>query len=138
VEFEVTVPHDIGLEIDNGKKKNFFTMIRRGTSYALAKKSHVFTLSGTRPGDMTKFELRLLERIHQDDPFEECKLIGEVAIQNLPERPSGKTKLKITLTVEEEGGLVKGSVEDMGYGEEYRPSGYKEDFDPGRFAKTVV
>jgi molecular chaperone DnaK len=137
VEFEVTVPHDIGLEIDNGRK-NFFTMIRRGTSYALAKKSHVFTLSGTRPGDMTGFELRLLERIHQDDAYEDCKLIGEVAIVGLPERPSGRTKLRITLTVEEEGGLVRGSVEDLGYGDEYPPSGFKEAFDPARFTKTVV
>ncbi|MDR1664142.1 MAG: DUF5716 family protein [Clostridiales bacterium] len=138
VEFEVTVPHDIGLEIDNGARKNFFTMIRRGTSYALAKKSHVFTLSGSQPGDMTEFDLRMLERIHQDDPFEECKLIGEVSITGLPERPSGKTKLKITLMVEEEGGLVKGSVEDMGFGDEYPPEGFKEDFDPARFKKVII
>ena len=138
VEFEVTVPHDIGLEIDAGSRKTFFTMIRRGTSYSLAKKSHVFTLSGSKPGEMTGLELKILERIQQDDPFEKCKLIGEVAIAGLPERPSGKTKLKITLMVEEEGGLVKGIVEDMGFGSEYAPSGFKENFDPGRFKKTIV
>jgi len=138
VEFEVTVPHDIGIEIDNGRRKSFFTMIRRGTSYALAKKHHIFTLSGETPDEMTNFELKLLERIHQDDPYENCKLIGEVAVAGLPERPSGKTKLKITLTVEEEGGLVKGSVEDLGFGDEFIASGFKENFDPGRFKKTVV
>ena len=39
VEFEVTVPHDIGLEVDHGSRKSFFTMIRRGTPYTLAKKA---------------------------------------------------------------------------------------------------
>ena len=138
VEFEVTVPHDIGLELGSGSTAKFFGMIRRGTSYALAKKSHVFTLSGDKPEDMQSFSLRVLERINKEDPFEKCKLIGEVQIVGLPERPSGKTKIKITLTVEEEGGLVKGSVEDMGFSDEFQPSGFKEDFDPSRFSKTVV
>ena len=135
VEFEVTVPHDIGLEIDAGDEKKFFTMIRRGTSYALAKKSHTFTLSGE---DMESFDLRILERIRREDDFANCKLIGEIGILGLPARPSGKTKLKITLMVEEEGGLVKGSVEDIGFSSEYPPSGYKEVFDPSRFVKTIV
>jgi molecular chaperone DnaK len=138
VEFEVTVPHDIGLEIENGAKKSFFPMIRRGTSYVLAKKSHVFTLSGATEAEMTSFDLKILERINQDDPYENCKSIGEVSIKGLPVRPSGKTKLKITLMVEEEGGLVKGSVEDAGFGEEYPASGFKENFDPDRFAKTLI
>lgn len=138
IEFEVTVPHDIGFEIFSGGKKSFFTMIRRGTPYALAKKSQTFTLSGNTPKDMTMFELKIMERIDKDDSIEQCKLIGEVLIQGLPERPSGRTKLKITLQVEEEGGLVKGSVEDAGFGEEFPSSGFKENFDPDRFVKTVV
>lgn len=138
IEFEVTVPHDIGFEITNGEKRSFFTMIKRGTPYALAKKSQVFTLSGDTPEDMTTFELKILERIDREDKIEKCRLIGEVEIKGLPQRPSGKTKLKITLQVEEEGGLVKGSVEDMGFGKEIEPSGFKESFDPSRFSKTVV
>ena len=139
VEFEVTVAHDIGLELGTGSANpRFFNMIRRGTSYALAKKSHIFTLSGDKPEDMEKLDLRILERINRDDKFEDCKLIGEVSIVGLPERPSGKTKLKVTLAVEEEGGLVKGSVEDLGFGDEYKPSGFKEDFDPSRLNKTIV
>ena len=138
VEFEVTVPHDIGLEIEQGSRKLFFPMIRRGTPYALAKKSHIFTLSGKKPEDMTGLDLKILERIDKDDRIENCKLIGEVEIKGLPARPSGKTRLKVTLLVEEEGGLVKGAVEDMGFGEEYPPSGYSEDFDPTRFAKRIV
>ena len=138
VEFEVTVSHDIGLEIDNGKSKAFFPMIRRGTSYVLAKKSHVFTLSGNTPEEMTGLDLRILERIQQDDPFEACKLIGELSIKGLPERPSGKTKLRITLMVEEEGGLVRGMVEDVGFGEEYPSTGFKEAFDPDRFIRAEV
>ena len=138
VEFEVTVPHDIGLQINASSGPRFFTMIRRGTSYALAKKSHVFTLSGDTEEEMQNFDLRVLERVQRDDSFENCKLIGEVGIVGLPSRPSGKTKLKITLMVEEEGGLVKGMVEDMGGGEEYPSEGFKEEFDPSRFSKTVV
>ena len=138
VEFEVTVPHDIGLEITGASGSRFFTMIRRGTSYALAKKSHVFTLSGNTEEEMQNFDLRVLERINRDDPFECCKLIGEVGIRGLPTRPSGKTKLKITLMVEEEGGLVKGSVEDLGLGDEYPSEGFKENFDPSRFSKAIV
>ncbi len=138
VEFEVTVPHDIGLEVQNGSRKSFFTMIRRGTSYALAKKSHIFTLSGDSREDMTSFNLRILERINKEDKHEDCKLIGDVIMSGLPERPSGKTRISITLMVEEAGGLVKGIVEDLGYSEEYAPSGYKEHFDPDRFSQTVL
>lgn len=138
VEFEVTVPHDIGLEVSNGTKKSFFAMIKRGTSYALAKKSHIFTLSGNTPEDMTSLDLRIVERIDKEDTIDECKLIGEVAITGLPERPSGKTKLKVELSVEEEGGMVKGSVEDLGFGEMYAPSGYKFDFEPSRYKKVLV
>ena len=138
VEFEVTVPHDIGLEIQNGSRKSFFPMIRRGTPYALAKKSHVFTLSGNAPEDMEGLDLKILERIDKDDKLDDCKLIGEVEIRGLPQRPSGKTRLRVTLLVEEEGGLVKGSVEDLGFADEFAPSGYNEAFDPSRFNKRVV
>ncbi|MDR1644024.1 MAG: Hsp70 family protein [Clostridiales bacterium] len=137
VEFEVTAPHDVGLEVDSGKRKVFFPMIRRGTPYALARKSHVFTLAGDTPEDMTSFSLKILERINKEDTFEECKLIGEVQMNGLPQRPSGKTRLKITLQVEEEGGLVKGSVEDLG-GPGFAPSGYNEAFEPNRSEKTVL
>ncbi len=138
VEFEVSVPHDIGLEVLNGDKPAFFTMIRRGTPYVLAKKSHIFTLSGDTAQDMTSLSLKLMERIHKEDSIENCKLIGEVEIIGLPDRPSGKTKLNVTLLVEEEGGLVKGMVEDMGFGDEYAPSGFKQGFDPSRYKKTIV
>lgn len=139
VEFEVTVSHDIGLEIESAPgKKAFFPMIRRGTSYALGKKSHVFTLSGDTPEEMTGLDLRILERIQQDDPFEDCRLIGEVSIKGLPQRPSGKTKLRITLMVEEEGGMVRGMVEDLGMGTEFPASDYKETFDPDRFKRAEL
>jgi len=138
VEFEVTVPHDIGFEVTNGSKRSFFTMIRRGTSYSLAKKSKIFTLSGDTAEDMTRLDLKILERVDKEDTIDNCRLIGNVTVAGLPERPSGKTRLNITLSVEEEGGLVKGSVEDLGFGEEYPPSGFNENFDPSRFEKTVV
>ena len=138
VEFEVTVPHDIGFAVSNGARESFFTMIRRGTPYALAKKSHVFTLSGDTPAEMTTLDLKILERIDKEDTISDCKLIGDVCIEGLPERPSGRTKLKITLLVEEEGGIVKGIVEDLGFNAEYAPSGYKKSFEPARFQKTIV
>lgn len=138
VEFEVTVPHDIGFEVVTGNRKSFFTMIRRGTTYTLAKKSHVFTLSGENEADMTTLNLKIMERIDKEHTIENCRLIGEVLINNLPERPSGKTKLMITLSVEEEGGLVKGHVKDLGNGNEFKPSGFKYDFDPSRFNKTIL
>jgi len=82
--------------------------------------------------------LRILERINKDDSVDDCKLIGEVAIKGLQQRPRGKTRLRVTLLVEEEGGLVKGVVEDLGFNNEYQPSGYLESFDPSRFNKRVV
>lgn len=138
IEFEVTVPHDIGLEIENNGKKSFYTMIRRGTPYTLAKKQQIFTLSGDKKEDMTNFGLKIMERINKEDDIEKCKLIGEVLIKDLPERPSGKTKISVILQVEEEGGLVKGSVMDMGYKDEFPSSGYIENFDPSRFNKIIL
>ena len=138
VEFEAALAHDIGLEIVNNGVKSFFAMLRRGTPYPLAKKSHVFTLTGGDDEDMTTFGLRILERINKDDKHEDCKLIGDVIISNLPERPAGKTRLSITLLAEEEGGLIKGFVEDLGFKGEYEAVGYKESFDPGRFIKRNI
>jgi molecular chaperone DnaK len=138
VEFEVTAPHDVGLEIEANGRKTFFPMIRRGTPYSLAKKSHVFTLSAEKPEDMTRFDLRILERIDKADSFEKCKLIGEVEMSGLPKRQSGKTKLRITLQVNEEGGMVSGIVEDLGMPGEIPPSGYREHFEPNRYKVTKV
>jgi molecular chaperone DnaK len=138
VEFLVTVPHDIGIELHGGGKKSFFPMIRRGTPYEFAKKSQVFTLSGDSPEDMTEFYLKILERIDKEHKLENCKLIGEVEISGLPERPNGKTRLKITLLVEEEGGLVKGNVEDLGFDNEFEPCGFNESFSPERYVKTKL
>jgi molecular chaperone DnaK (HSP70) len=138
VQFEVTTPHDIGLEVVAAGGKSFFPMIRRGTPYSLAVKSHAFTLNGSVPDEMTRFNLRILERIDKADPFDKCKLIGEVEMKGLPVRPSGKTKLKITLKVTENGGMVNGIVEDLGFAGEYTPSGYREPFEPVRDKKTVV
>ena len=138
VEFEVTTPHDVGLEIDTNGKKGFFPMIRRGTPYSLAKKSHVFSLSADNPEDMTHFDLRILERISKADSFEKCKLIGEVEMTGLPRRQSGQTKLRIMLQVTEEGGMVSGIVEDLGMPGEIPPSGYREHFKPDRYVKTVL
>ena len=58
------------------------------------------------------------------------KQIGKVNIQNLPLRPSGKTRIKLTLTASEEGGIIEGMVEDLGFFGEYEPSGFKEVFRP--------
>jgi len=111
-------------------------MIRRGTPYSLARKSHIFALSADKPGDMTRFDLRILERIDKADSLEKCRLIGEVEMAGLPERQNGKTKLRITLQVAEEGGMVSGFVEDLGIPGETPPSGYKERFEPDRYKKT--
>ena len=138
VEFQTTMAHDIGLEIESNGRKMFYPMIRRGTPYSLAKKSHVFTLSGKLPEDMTQLDLKIMERIDRDHKIENCKLVGMVEIRNLPSRPSGKTRLEVTLMVEEEGGLVKGSVKDLGFGEEFSASGYNEAFDPARFKKRIL
>ena len=139
VEFDVTVPHDIGLEVAlPSGELTFFPMIKRGASYSLAKRSHVFVLRGGAEEDMTVFNLKILERINKEDTIADCRAVGEVEITGLPRRPSGKTRLRITLKVEEEGGLIKGGVEDLGFGDEYAPSGYKTDFDPSRFRKTIL
>ncbi|MCL2406779.1 MAG: Hsp70 family protein [Defluviitaleaceae bacterium] len=137
VDFMVTIPHDIGIEIGDAQK-SFFPMIRRGTPYEFAKKSQIFTLSGNEPKDMTEFYLKILERIDKEHKIDECRLIGEVEVNGLPQRPSGKTRLNITLLAEEEGGIVRGSVEDVGFGEEYPPSGFTQMFTPERFTKTEI
>jgi molecular chaperone DnaK len=138
VHFEITVPHDIGFEIDYGTKKEFHTMISRGTPYLLAKKTQVFTLTGNTQEEMTNLTIRILERMRKEDKIEKCRLIGEVFVEGLPERPSGKTKLKVTLSVEEESGIVRGEVEDLGYPEMFEPSAFKASFSPNRVVRTIL
>lgn len=132
VHFEVPVPHDIGFEIDYMKEKRFYSMIKRGTPYALAKKSMVFTLSGETEEDMTSLNIKVLERIKKEDTLSKCQLIGEVKVEGLPRRPNGKTKLQVTLSIDEISGTVKGHVEDLGYGAEYGASGFSREFSPER------
>lgn len=132
ISFEVPVPHDIGFLIDYGHEKGFFSMIRRGTPYALAKKAQIFTLTGETKEDMSKLSITVLERMKKGDALKDCRLIGEVTIDGLPIRPTGKTNLKVTLMVEEEGGLVKGVVEDLGFLDQFKSSGFKTSFIPDR------
>ncbi|MDR3091729.1 MAG: Hsp70 family protein [Clostridiales bacterium] len=136
IEFETTVPHDIGFEVCHGNKRSFFTMIKRGTTYALATKSKIFPIYGETEEDMTSFGLKILERINKDDSIGDCRLIGEVEITGLPPRPSGKTRLNITISAAEEGGIVYGSVADMGCGADFPATDYKKDFNPSRFEKV--
>lgn len=132
IRFEVTVPHDIGFEVDYGSRKDFFSMISRGTPYLLADKSQEFTLRGETQADMTTLTLKILERMRRTDKIEDCRLIGEVDISGLPMRPSGKTRLKVSLKVAEEGGMVSGAVEDLGYMAQFEKSNFKADFTPVR------
>lgn len=138
IQFELTVPHDIGLEVDYLDKKAFHPLISRGTPYLLSRKSQVFNLSGEKDNEMTELKIKILERMHKDDSIEKCRLIGEVVINGLPERPLGKTKLKVTLSVEEASGIVKGELEDLGYPGLYEPSGFKVEFSPNRTEKTIL
>lgn len=138
VHFEVPVAHDIGFEIDYVGSKHFYSMIGRGTPYPLARKSMTFTLSGETEEDMTTLDIKILERIKKGDELKKCKLIGEVKVEGLPKRPSGRTKLQVTLSIEEIGGTVKGHIEDMGYGVEYEASGFKQDFSPERNDKKLI
>ncbi len=138
VDFDVCVPHDIGFEIDVDAKKRFYPMIHRGTPYRLAKRSQIFTLSGDTEQDMTSLNVRIMERIHKEKDLEGCSLIGDVAIEGLPKRPSGQTQVKVELSIEKQSGTVKGHVEDMGYKGIHLPSGFKESFIPKRFEPVTV
>ena len=129
IEIDVTLPHDIGLEIETKTGPTFFPIISRGTSYPLSRKSHSFTLSGETEEDMTTLSLKVVERMSKDDPISECKLIGDITVTGLPERPSGKTRLRLTLLANEEEMTIKGIVEDLGYGKEYTSSGFIEEFE---------
>jgi molecular chaperone DnaK (HSP70) len=138
IHFEVPVPHDIGFEIEDSHSKRFYPMIKRGTPYALAKKSMVFTLSGTTEEDMTSLDLKILERIKKEDLLEHCKLIGTIRVEGLPKRPNGKTKLEVTLSIDEKGGTVKGFIRDLGYGADYKSSDFETGFSPERNDEQVI
>ncbi len=138
IKFETVVPHDIGLIASKKGVKTFFPLIKRGTPYQLAKKSKTFTLTAPNEDEMTKFNLKIYERVNVSDDIENCKLVGEVIFKNLPKRPIGKTKLKVTLVVLEESGIVRGMIEDLGFKGEYPSSGYKKIFEPNRFDVTIV
>ena len=129
IEIDVTLPHDIGLEIEGRTGKTFFPIISRGTSYALSKKSHTFTLSGETEEDMTTLSLKVVERMSKEDTIEQCKTIGQIEVAGLPKRPSGKTRLRLSLVANEENMTIKGIVEDLGFGKDYDASGFIEEFE---------
>ena len=132
IDFEATVPHDLGLEVEFKGEKVFHPMIYRGTPYSLARKTKIFTLSGDSPKDMTTLNIKLLERVNKKDKIHQCKLVGEVFISGLPERPSGKTQVQVTLLTTEDGGLVKGFVKDLGFSNLFDTSGKECEFIPNR------
>jgi molecular chaperone DnaK (HSP70) len=113
-------------------------MISRGTPYQLARRSQVFTMSGQDSDDMTSLSVRILERIHKEKGMEGCSLIGDVNIVGLPKRPSGETHIRVELGIEEDSGIVKGTVEDIGYKEIHAPSGFKESFVPMRHERIMI
>ncbi|MCL1925236.1 MAG: Hsp70 family protein [Defluviitaleaceae bacterium] len=102
IDFDVTVPHDIGIELLKGGKPTFFKMIPRGTSYSLAKKSHNFKVSS---GTKETLQIKILERLNKEDKLEDCVLIDTMSIENIE-----KNKIGLTLSVEEENGTVKGEI----------------------------
>lgn len=136
--FEVCVPHDIGFEIEVDAVRTFYTMISRGTPYRLARRAQIFTIDGETQEDMTHLSVRILERIHKDKGVDGCSVIGDVEVAGLPRRPRGQTQIKVTLSIDEETGTIQGEVEDLGYGQNYSPSGFKQMFIPKRHQTTVV
>ena len=87
---------------------------------------------------MESLELTILERMNKEDSVKACRMIGEVKVKGLPNRPSGKTKLSVTLSIAEEGGMVRGVVEDLGFGDEFQKSGFKAAFEPERFKRQIL
>lgn len=138
VTFETPVPHDIGFEVAYQDDLKFYPMIRRGTPYPLARKTMVFTLSGDNEEDMTTLNMRILERLKSNDRVKECQLVGEVNVEGLPKRPKGKTRIQVTLSIDERAGTVEGQVKDLGYGHDYEASGFEENFSPERNSRTIV
>lgn len=138
VNFEVCVPHDIGFEVDVNQQKTFYSMIARGTPYHLAKRAQVFTLTGENEDDMTQLSVRILERIHKNKGIEGCSLIGNVDVLGLPKRPSGETQIRVELSIEEESGIVKGKVDDVGYKNIHQPSGFSKAFVPMRHERVEL
>lgn len=138
VSFETPVPHDIGFEVAYKDEMKFYPMIRRGTPYPLARKTMVFTLSGDSDQDMTTLSMRILERLKQDDLAKDCQLVGDVKVEGLPQRPKGKTRIQVTLSIDERGGTVEGSVKDLGYGSDFEASGFEEGFSPDRYGQQIV
>lgn len=114
IEIDVTIPHDIGVEIISNSAPTFFELIPKGTSYVLAKKSHTFTLTSEEDKTTTSLNLKILERKNKDDNFIDCINIGEVKIDNIPIGLDGKTRLKLTLALDENK-IIKGILEDVGH-----------------------
>jgi len=117
IDIDVTVPHDIGIELLKGGKPMFFKMIPRGTSYSLAKKSHNFLVSNKNDEPL---QIKILERINKEDTLEGCVLIDTLVVDTevfIARHASSmnivdmeKNKIQWTLSIEEENGIVKGEI----------------------------
>lgn len=100
IEIDTTLPHDIGIEIEDEDGVRFFEIIPRGTSFALAKKSYTFTLFNDTKKIET-LEIKVLERKNKDDNHNNLKTLGLANIVGIPVGNRGKTKVTLTLYANE-------------------------------------
>lgn len=121
---ETNLPYDIGFLIENNGIKSFHTMIKKGTPYKIARKEQIFTINADNEDDMTKLNLTVLKRMYKDDDISKCAVLNEFEFLDLPKRPSGMTKLLLTITASPKNELTIVSVEDLGYNDRYKKSGY--------------
>ena len=111
VEINATMPHDIGVEVETATGPAFKIILPKGTSYALAKRSQVFSMSFEDESD-SQLHFKLLERQNKDDPISDCRHIGDVHIKDIPSDIE-KAKVKLTLGAYENM-LIKGDIEITG------------------------
>ncbi len=120
----VVDPHqilcDIGVNIRSGKSQRFLPIVEKNSLWWQKHEPKTFIVN-----DSTELPINI--GIYKREQDGEATLIDNLMVEGLPERPKGVTKIEMLLEFDSLN-KINATISDVGFGEMYPMSGYREKF----------
>ncbi|MDR2939949.1 MAG: DUF5716 family protein [Clostridiales bacterium] len=111
------ITDDIGIKVSTNKQEKFYTLIERDSFWWNAEALLSVILNDNK---------YCLEVYKRNSDFE-TKILGRVSLDKLVRRPKGASKVKLGMRFEKPDELLV-EIEDLGFGELFPRTGYKQKF----------